>query len=261
MGKSQKGDGASEAGKPGAGKSESSPAAAGESAGTNNGVAHVSRRLGFLFENPLRASVIQALCRESLCCSDLAKRIGGTTTTDNIPYHINLLVEWDCVRVVGEEIRRGKTVKIYGLKRGLNFSKEIWNSSNEAEKHRFMGGIIEGATTDVVVAHRSEVFEDHPESMCAWIPMDTDEEGWRQLTALAASSQREAERIQQESSARLADGGAPLSAVFTLFSHLMPDASESAAVRRQVASALKANDGSSSPKAQENESESESGPG
>lgn len=165
----------------------------------------VDQRLVKALGHPLRARVLSILNERTASPVELSKMLGERLT--NVSYHVRQLQKYGCIELVEERPVRGANEHFYrGVSRSF-LSDDNWKQlSPEAQDGLSVAGMktINGKAMEALLA---KTFDKRQDRHLSCTSMVVDEEGWRAVAKLLASTLEGLMEIQTESTERLAGNG------------------------------------------------------
>ena len=162
-------------------------------------------------QHPIRIRILEVLAERDISPIQFLRRgclppgyshLGEKNAVSHVSYHFKVLREAECIVVVDTIPRRGSVEKIHRSKmlalhteedfRKLSYKKRlaITRSTLQMLIARADGAILQGT------------FDKRPDRHLSWVPMDLDEQGWKELTDLQDETLERAQGIKAAAIAR-----------------------------------------------------------
>src|SRR4051812_41648263 len=165
-------------------------------------------------QHPIRIRILEVLAERDISPIQFLRRgclppgytyKGEKNAVSHVSYHFKVLREADCIVVVDTIPRRGSVEKIHRSKmlalhtdedfKKLSYKKRlaITRSTLQMLVARADGAILQGT------------FDKRSDRHLSWVPMDLDEQGWKELTDLQDETLERAQGIKAAAIARKHD--------------------------------------------------------
>ncbi|HEX8075605.1 MAG TPA: helix-turn-helix domain-containing protein [Thermoleophilaceae bacterium] len=154
------------------------------------------------YAHPMRIQILGLLDNRIASPSEIAAELG--TPLSNTSYHVRQLVGLGLVELVSRTARRGAIEHHYTASVRPTITDEGWARLPSIVKRAIAGGNVQ-RTIDRLVAATEEGGFERPDTHHSHTAGRLDEEGWRTLARDLAEMLKRAERVVEESEARLAD--------------------------------------------------------
>ncbi len=159
-------------------------------------------RLLRLISHPIRIEILRILQHRTASPKELAEELGDSV--NNISYHFKYLRLEECIEIVDTAPRRGAVEHYYRAKPLPAQGGESWPDLPAAIRAEISGVEIRTLLGEAVRALNAGTFDAREDRHLTWMPMELDEEGWRELTERQAEWAEQLERIGAEAAERLA---------------------------------------------------------
>ncbi|HEX5758879.1 MAG TPA: winged helix-turn-helix domain-containing protein [Thermoanaerobaculia bacterium] len=163
----------------------------------------ITQQLAKALAHPLRVRILTSLHRGISSPNQLAQELGEPL--GNVSYHVKTLLEYDCVELVKTEPRRGAVEHFYRATERAFFSDAEWAKIPASARKGISGVTLQSIGQDATEALMAGTLNARTDTHLTHTPLLIDENGWEELTALLAETQKRAVEIQQESADRLAE--------------------------------------------------------
>jgi DNA-binding transcriptional ArsR family regulator len=164
----------------------------------------VDTRLMKALAHPLRQRLLIALSERVASPSELAEELGEPL--GNVSYHVRMLVDLECIELVGTTPRRGALEHHYKAVVRPIFDDATYATFPSPTKRALMGDILKEIWQDVGAAADAGTFDDN-QAHVSRSPLRLDAKGWEDLSQLLAETVDRAQEIKSQSAARLGKGG------------------------------------------------------
>jgi DNA-binding transcriptional ArsR family regulator len=166
----------------------------------------LDERLAKALSHPLRQRILQRLNEGGVKSpNELSQELGDPL--GNVSYHVRILRELDCVELVRTEQRRGALEHYYKATAQPWLNDKQWARLPAAFRRKTLGRTLSEILEAASVASEAGGFDD-PEVTVARIPLELDEQGWRDLVKLLNDTLDTAVKIQSDSQGRQGKPGA-----------------------------------------------------
>jgi DNA-binding transcriptional ArsR family regulator len=160
----------------------------------------LDERLAKALSHPLRQRILQRLNEGGVRSpNELSRDLGDPL--GNVSYHVRILRELDCVELVRTEQRRGALEHYYKATAQPWLDDKQWARLPAAFRRKTLGRTLSEILESASDASQTGGFDD-PEATVARIPLELDEQGWRDLVKLLNDTLDAAVKIQAESQDR-----------------------------------------------------------
>jgi DNA-binding transcriptional ArsR family regulator len=163
----------------------------------------ITQQLAKALAHPLRVRILTSLHKGISSPNQLAQELGEPL--GNVSYHVKTLLEYDCVELVKTEPRRGAVEHFYRATERAFFSDAEWAKIPASARKGISGVTLQSIGQDATEALIAGTLSARTNTHLTHTPLLIDENGWEELTALLAETQKRAVEIQQESADRLAE--------------------------------------------------------
>ena len=169
----------------------------------------LDRRLAKSVGHPIRIEAMRILNERTASPSELAKALGEGVS--HVSYHIQELTKYGCVELVRTEPRRGAVEHFYRVARPNG--KTYWHIDDEEasemshwDRAELSASALQTAVGEAMAAMRTGSFDARADSHMSCMPMELDEEGWQEMTALLTETLEKALAISAGAAERLGQG-------------------------------------------------------
>ncbi|MGA8747093.1 MAG: winged helix-turn-helix domain-containing protein [Solirubrobacterales bacterium] len=192
----------------------------------------IDQRLVKALGHPIRADVLSILNERVASPSELAKALGEGLS--QVSYHVNVLIECDCLELVKTEPRRGAIEHYYRATSRAFLNAEEFALLPESIRPGMSATLLRAVIDDAASALSTHALDSREDRHLSWTPMIIDETGWNDLTAMLSESLDRTLEIQAESAERLteAKGEDGFSVSVTLLGFPTPSAEQKSAAQK-----------------------------
>jgi DNA-binding transcriptional ArsR family regulator len=157
-------------------------------------------KLAKAYAHPLRIEILTLLDNRVASPKEIARELG--TPLSNTSYHVRQLVSLGFLELVGRTARRGAIEHHYTARVRPTITDEGWAKLPAIVKRAIAGGNVQRTINRVVAATEEGGF-DRDDAHHSHTAGRLDTEGWTELSREMAGWLERAERIVEESEARL----------------------------------------------------------
>lgn len=167
-----------------------------------------AQRLVETVAHPIRLETLRVFSYRVASPSEVAAELHETLGT--ITYHVKTLRDFGCIESVRTQPVRGATEHFYRAVLPPQFFKdEEWAKLPQEIRERVSTMVFQALLGEILRAFHSQTFDAQKTRHMSWIPMELDEQGWRELVAKQLELLAEETRIKSESAERLRAAGKP----------------------------------------------------
>ncbi len=166
----------------------------------------LSPQLAAAMSHPTRVRAMSILGERVASPSQLAEEMDEPL--NNVTYHVNQLLQLDCIELVRTEPRAGGRVleRFYRSTRRAYFDEEAWAELSKNERLGVVGAIVRMMSRDLAIAMASgDFFIEDRKHISRW-PMRVDEEGWDEIRDLLEHTAEGLLEIETRVAGRQAEG-------------------------------------------------------
>jgi DNA-binding transcriptional ArsR family regulator len=170
--------------------------------------------------HPVRARALTILADREASPVEISRELGMGAS--HVAYHVRLLHEEGLIELTEETPRRGSIEHRYRAVFPPELTDDEYAALTAEERSKFSRLIFSFAAADASCAFSAGSFADRPDHHISRMPLQVDEEGWKDLRDLYEETLRAAYRIKRESGDRLTEAGMTGTSVlaFTTFFEL-----------------------------------------
>jgi DNA-binding transcriptional ArsR family regulator len=185
----------------------------------------LDQRLAKAFANPVRAEILTLLNDQKGSAVDLVGRLrkkGIKASRNLVSYHMDVLLELDCIELVETERIRGATKMIYRGTMKLLFDKENWPQlTPEQQVALNAGGIAEAVELIQTAVEAGSLGKDHDTAIVN-LKLSVDEQAWSDIINALTAAYERSEDAQGEACNRTSDPASRFPAAVTLLAYELP---------------------------------------
>lgn len=167
----------------------------------------VSDRLAMAIGHSIRIDALRILNERTASPSELAKELGKGVS--QVSYHVKELRDSKCIELVKTEPRRGAVEHYYRATRPAMVADEEWAKLPESTRQDISATVLQTIIGATAGSLQVGTFDKRADRHLSWMPMQLDEQGWKELTAMLAEALEAAERIRAASAERLSSAEEP----------------------------------------------------
>jgi DNA-binding transcriptional ArsR family regulator len=179
----------------------------GTSPGKRGRVQSIEDRVLKVISHPVRIEVLRVLHNRVSSPKELAKELGESVS--NVSYHFKFLQKEDCIEMLDTEPRRGAIEHYYRAKTPPVYDEESWAKLPKAAREEISALTVRNFVGEAVRALNAGTFDANEDRRLSWMPMELDEQGWRELVERQGEWLEELERIKAAAVERLAGADTP----------------------------------------------------
>jgi DNA-binding transcriptional ArsR family regulator len=157
--------------------------------------------LGAIVAHPLRTRCLTVLSDRTASPSEIAQEL--REDVGNVSYHVKQLLKMEAIELVSERPVRGAVEHFYRAIRRPVLSYEENRDLSVEDRVRFARLVLQFSVADAATAIDSGSLGQRPDHHLTRLPIQVDEEGWKELSELQAESFERAMEIEAASAERL----------------------------------------------------------
>ena len=165
----------------------------------------IDQQLVRALAHPLRVEILRLLEEGPSGPKRLADRMGEKLS--NVSYHTRVLHELGCIELLETIPQRGAVEHIYRLAPQGAIGSGTWKDLPPALRTHYAGSALALFTSRAVEALVAGTLESREGSGVTWLPVNVDEQGWKELRRLLGSVEQRFRDVAAKSAERL-DGAA-----------------------------------------------------
>lgn len=163
------------------------------------------RRLIEALGHPVREHILAVLNERVASASEIGEELGADVSS--FYHHVEELEKSGCIERVKSTRKRGALEHFFQARTSVFFSDEAWRQIPATMRADLVTRFIQAIIDDVTAALRSGTLTRRGDEHVSWTRGGFDEAGWAEATELMAQTLDRLTAIQEESAARLAEGG------------------------------------------------------
>jgi hypothetical protein len=161
-------------------------------------------RLAKALASSLRVEILAVLSHRQISPVGYVREYGGKLPS--VAYHFKVLESYECVELAETVKRRGALEHIYRCTKRPLLGDGDWKLLPLAVRGGISGAILQTLVERSRRAIEEGTFDAREDRHFTWTPLTVDRRGWKETTALLASTLAKLEKIEAKSNARLAKG-------------------------------------------------------
>jgi DNA-binding transcriptional ArsR family regulator len=166
--------------------------------------------------HPVRIQILNILGEQVASPNQIAEISGEPLGT--VAYHVRVLLKGGFIELAGTEPRRGATEHFYRSNPDSFVTSQHWRTVPPVLRGEIAGGCFQELSGRVIAALEAGTFEKRDGSGLAYVPMQVDEEGWKEVLAIVVKSEQAIRRAGKNASQRLrGNPGVPVVVTFAAF--------------------------------------------
>jgi DNA-binding transcriptional ArsR family regulator len=156
--------------------------------------------------HPMRVRILEALQGRTASPTELAKRFKESLGV--VSYHINSLLEIECIEQVRTQPKRGTIEHFYTAKPRSFIGDQEWRRAPLSVRGGVTSEAIRTFVGKIGDAIDADTIDSRDDTTLNWMPMTVDEQGWRETAEILDRALRDLMTVAAESRERLgeADG-------------------------------------------------------
>ena len=155
--------------------------------------------------HPIRIEVLRILNNRVASPNELSRELDESLS--NVSYHFKDLHQEGCIELVDTQPRRGAVEHFYKAKVPPLHDDKSWAKLTKETRSEITGVTLRGILGEAVMALNAGTFDARKDRHLSWLPLELDEQGWRELMEHQAEWLEVVERIKAEAGERLASDG------------------------------------------------------
>jgi DNA-binding transcriptional ArsR family regulator len=157
--------------------------------------------LGAIVAHPLRTRCLTVLSERTASPTELAQELNEDV--GNVSYHVKQLLKMEAIELVRERPVRGAVEHFYRAITRPVLSYEENRDLSVEERMRFARLVLQFSVADAAAAIDSGSLGQRADHHLTRLPVQVDEEGWRELSDLHAEMFQRTMEIEATSAARM----------------------------------------------------------
>jgi DNA-binding transcriptional ArsR family regulator len=168
-------------------------------------------------KHPIRVRILEALCEEDLSPIRFLRRgllppgfdFDGDekNALSQVAYHFKELLKADCIVLVETIPRRGTNEHVYRSKMLALHTDEDFEALDPERRRQISRSTLQMLVARAEGAIYQGTFDKRADRHLSWVPMELDEQGWKELRDLQAESLDRAQGIKAAAIARKHERG------------------------------------------------------
>ncbi|HSK50020.1 MAG TPA: helix-turn-helix domain-containing protein [Solirubrobacterales bacterium] len=147
---------------------------------------------------------------------------------NKLAYHVRILEKYGCVELVDTKQRRGATEHFYRAMKRAEFDQDEWVQIPRNLREEISSKTLLGVGREISGAVQSGTIDARDDRPMIWLPLQLDEEGWKQAVAILVEAEEKLTEVTAEAVNRLAESDEkPIQASALLMGFEMPAATSS----------------------------------
>jgi DNA-binding transcriptional ArsR family regulator len=176
----------------------------------------IDQRLVKALGHPIRVQILEALQGHSASPTELARRFRESLGV--VSYHINMLVDGDCIEQVRTEPKRGTIEHFYTARPRSFIGHQDWRKAPLGLRDGVTNEGLRTFVAKVGAALDADTIDSRDDTTLNWMPMTVDEQGWRETAEILDRALRELMEVAARSRERLGgEDGIPVVTALAAF--------------------------------------------
>ncbi len=151
--------------------------------------------------HPLRVEILRQMEEGPSGPKRLSDRMGEKL--GNVSYHMKVLLKCDLIELVETLPKRGAVEHIYKLKGQAAFGSRTWKAVPPSLRTHYAGSSLAAFTDRAVEALDDGTAESREGSGVTWLPLNVDEEGWKELRGVLGNVEKRFLAVADKSAERM----------------------------------------------------------
>jgi DNA-binding transcriptional ArsR family regulator len=166
--------------------------------------------------HPMRVAILESLQGHTASPTELSKEFKESLGV--VSYHANALLELECIKQVRTQPKRGTIEHFYTARPRSFIGHQDWRRAPISVR----GGVTDEAIRTFVAkvgdAIDADTIDSRDDTTLNWMPIQVDDEGWREAAEILDQARRDLEQVSIESRARLVEeDGIPMVTAMAAF--------------------------------------------
>jgi DNA-binding transcriptional ArsR family regulator len=157
-------------------------------------------RLVRALAHPLRLQILSIVEKRTASPKEIAREIGAPLT--HVSYHVRQLAQLGVIKLERTTPRRGAVEHHYRMEAEPSINDEAWRAAPEIAKQALVSAVL-GQMSAQVNAAAAEAGFSRDGAHLQRLPLELDEEGWREASKAIAALVSDLERIQAGANERI----------------------------------------------------------
>jgi DNA-binding transcriptional ArsR family regulator len=165
----------------------------------------IDQKLVRALAHPVRVQILEVLSERVASPNILAAELG--TGLSHVAYHTRTLERCGCLELVETAQRRGATEHFYKAKPRAFIGDQAWRKVPRAVRDGVTAASLRTFIDKAIAALEAGTIDDRDDTALNWMPIQLDEDGWREVVAIMEETSDRILLAQTESDSRLARAG------------------------------------------------------
>jgi DNA-binding transcriptional ArsR family regulator len=153
--------------------------------------------------HPMRVRVLEALQGRTASPTELAREFEESLGV--VSYHVNALLDVDCIEQVGTRPKRGTIEHFYTARPRSFIGHQDWRRAPLSVRAGVTGEALRTFVTKIGAAIDADTIDSREDTTLNWMPITVDEQGWRESAEILDRALRELMTVAAASRERLGD--------------------------------------------------------
>ena len=159
--------------------------------------------------HPMRVRILEALQGRTASATELADELGENLAA--LSYHVNKLIDVDCLEQVGTRPKRGTIEHFYTARPRSFIGHQDWRRAPLSVRAGVTGEALRTFAAKIGAAIDADTIDRREDSTLNWMPIVVDEQGWRETAEILDRALRELMSVAAASRERLGgEDGVPV---------------------------------------------------
>jgi DNA-binding transcriptional ArsR family regulator len=183
-----------------------SPDTANAGAGSTRSRETIDQDLVRAVGHPIRVRILEALQGRTASPTELSREFRQSLGV--VSYHVNALLEIDCIEQIRTEPKRGTVEHFYTVTPRSFIGHQDWRTAPVSVRGGVTDEAIRTFVAKVGAAIDADTIDSREDTTLNWMSMLVDDQGWLETAEILDQARRDIQAVAAESRARLgeADG-------------------------------------------------------
>lgn len=186
----------------------------------------IDQRMVKALAHPLRVKILEILTERVASPNRLSDDLDAGLS--HVAYHTRALDRYGCLELVDTAKRRGATEHFYKAAPNSFIGDRVWRRVPKALLGGVSGATLQSFMDRAVAALEAGTIDGREDTTLYWMPVQLDEEGWKEVTATMEETVNKVLAAEAESRRRIArrKGRGAISAIIGVASFETPHSRE-----------------------------------
>jgi DNA-binding transcriptional ArsR family regulator len=153
--------------------------------------------------HPMRVRILEALQGRTASPTELAREFHESLGV--VSYHVNALLEVDCIEQVGTRPKRGTIEHFYTARPRSFIGHQDWRRAPLSVRAGVTGEALRTFVAKIGEAIDADTIDRREDTTLNWMPITVDEQGWRETAEILDRALQALMKVAAASRERLGD--------------------------------------------------------